>query len=363
MATAFNIDPRMVGARRTFIPTDYSPTAQLGTAALADSDVLAQLIAGLQSFYNPSSAGGGQGEPSIMDVLNQSQAQGQAGVGDGVQDNPGGMTVAPGTATVDPGLVSTLGNIMSAAGTLSNSPTTASAGSLLGLAGPLSQQGPADAVQTFGTIGAGIAGANPIAVGGINALIDMMQDPVPATPADIAGKLTNIALSATPLGIVNSIAGMLFGKNAGNVVKGALTPVSDISISDALAKQANQEAEAKNIDPLEALLSLNQAFGTAPAGVSGRTAEADVSTIGMDMFGPNLSMGPSPNEASIASGSSPSLDVSGGSADLMGAAADAIAGALMDAMSAAGGSGDLNTGDSGGSDGGTWGGDGGDGLL
>lgn len=214
----------MTGSRRTYNPIVGGGGGNFagGTAALNDSEVLARLIANLRNFYSAQPGMGNQ-QPSIVDVLNQS-----AGADLGQQGPGGEMSApAPGVDTLDPQTLSLLGSIFGAGGMLAQNSGAAALGNIMSTGGALAQQNPLDALQTLGSVGAGMAGANPGVIGAVNTGINILQDPVPMTSGDIAGKALNVALGFTPIGTVNSLMSALTGKSLGDVVKGAMTPVEN----------------------------------------------------------------------------------------------------------------------------------------
>jgi hypothetical protein len=217
----------MTGSRRTYNPIvgGGGSTMAGGTPALGDSAVLADLITNLQNFYaaQPSMGGPQNAGPSIIDVLNQSVGN------DLSQQGPGGemSAPAPGTPTISPAALAALGSILGAGGTVMNNEAASGIGGMMSIAGNMAQQNPLDALQGMASVGASLAGANPGVVAGANTVINMLQDPVPPTAGDLAGKALNIALSLSPIGPVNTIMGLLTGKTLGDVAKGAMTPVEN----------------------------------------------------------------------------------------------------------------------------------------
>lgn len=126
--------------------------------------------------------------------------------------------------------------------------------------------------------GANLAGANPTVTSGIANILGMILDPVPPTPGDMAGKAVNLAIGLTPLGPFNTIMNLLTGKTIGTVVKGAMTPVNEVNVTEAIVQQANQQAQAQGKDPMDVLMTLTGAFGTAAPPPPTPAAPSDIST-------------------------------------------------------------------------------------
>lgn len=299
------------GARKTFGPPSLAvgPVGG-GTTALTDDAQLRELMATLQQFYAAQAMQGlpaGQATENMMGTVDNLSQQGPE------------VAISPGQGGINPETLAILGQIFGAGGQVFGDQDISALGNIMGLGGNLAQSSPGGAMIGLAGVGANLAGANPVVTSGIANVLGMMMDPVPPTAGDIAGKAANMAIGLTPLGPINTIMNLLTGKTVGTLVKGAMTPVETINPTDAIVQQANQQAEAQGKDPMDVLMTLTNAFGTAPPTVSGMTPESDISTLGLDAFGPNLMFGaPAGTEASLSQGSSPSMDMSGGSADIAG---------------------------------------------
>jgi hypothetical protein len=268
MATLLSLPNNIVGARRTYNPlftagSNISSPAQAGMSAISDSEVLNNLVRALQSFYTPGPMNEAPSEASSAGV-NIMSVLGDTGAGSDIQ---GPNAPSDPGSQMSPGTLSTIGTISEGLGALTGNQTATDLASMAGLGATMASQSRGDALQSMGSFAAQMAGANPLAVGAGNLAVDALQGG-PITAQDVVARLASIAFGLTPVGKVNNIIGFLTGKaplDIQSMVKGALTPSEGIDISAALAKQANEVAAAKNIDPLDALLGLNQAFGTAPA--------------------------------------------------------------------------------------------------
>ena len=300
------------GARRTFGPPSLAvgPVGG-GTAALTDDAQLRQLMALLQQFYVAQAM---QGLPAGQ------AAEDMMGTADDLSQQGPGMDISPGQGGINPGTLAILGQVFGAGGQVVSSEDLSALGSIMGLGGNLAQSSPQGAMIGLAGVGANLAGANPVVTTGLQAVANSLLGGPPLTGKDLVGMGVNALVNKSILAPINAIMGLATGKNIGTIVKGMLTPVETINPTDAIVQQANQQAEAQGKDPMDVLMTLTNAFGTAPPpAVSGMTSESDISAVGLDAFGPNLMFGaPAGTEASLSQGSSPSMDLSGGSADIAG---------------------------------------------
>ena len=260
----------MQGARRTFGPPSLV-TAPIGagTAALTDDAQLRQLMALLQQFYVAQAMQGLPAGQAPEDMI--------GGANDLIQQGPG-MDISPGQGGINPETLSLLGTIFGAGGQIAGNEGLGALGSIMGLGGNLAQTTPEGALVNLGGVAANLAGANPAVTGGVTSVLGMMMDPVPPTTGDIAGKAANLAISLSPLGPINTIMNLLTGKTVGTMVKGAMTPVADVDTTEAIVQQANQQAAAQGKDPMDVLMSLTNAFGTAPPPPVTPAAPSDITT-------------------------------------------------------------------------------------
>lgn len=258
------------GARRTFGPPSLAvgPIGG-GTAALTDDAQLRQLMALLQQFYTAQAMQGlpaGQAPEDMMGTVDDLSQQGP------------GMDISPGQGGISPETLAILGQIFGAGGQIFGSTDLSALGNIMGLGGNLAQSSPEGAMIGLAQTGANLAGANPVVTSGIANVLGMMLDPVPPTAGDIAGKAANMAIGLTPIGPINTIMNLLTGKTIGTLVKGAMTPVTDVNVTEAIVQQANQQAEAQGKDPMDVLMTLTNAFGTAPPPPVTPAAPSDIST-------------------------------------------------------------------------------------
>lgn len=258
------------GARRTFGPPSLAvgPVGG-GTAALTDDAQLRQLMALLQQFYTAQAMQGlpaGQAPEDMMGTADDLSQQGP------------GMDISPGQGGISPETLSILGQIFGAGGQVVGSEDLSALGSIMGLGGNLAQSSPEGAMIGLAQTGANLAGANPVVTSGIANVLGMILDPVPPTAGDIAGKAANMAIGLTPIGPINTIMNLLTGKTIGTIVKGAMTPVNTVDTTEAIVQQANQQAEVQGKDPMDVLMELTNAFGTAPPPPVTPAAPSDIST-------------------------------------------------------------------------------------
>lgn len=254
MATYAPSSPYIEGTRRSAVspvgsiqPAGYG----VGTAALNEDQVLRDLLAQLQSFTN-STAPAAAVDPAYTPAE-------LMGGGEMTQaDNTGGPQI-------NPDVLSGFSMLAGPVSQLTNNEQLALLGNVSGLAGGLANAAPIPAALAMTQNFANLAGANPLVTGTLGGLLGAALDPVPLTNQDIGGKILDIALSKTPLNIISSL---LTGKTIGQQMKGAMTPVETAvpggSISDLLAEQANQLGKEANADPLDALMSITNSFGTGP---------------------------------------------------------------------------------------------------
>lgn len=339
MATAL---PYIQGTRRTspqIMGDAVMPgeSAGAGTAALIDDPELNRLLTLLQSFYTPGPM------DAVADAVIQN-ANEMAGPGTSPDSALSSTPASPNQ--LNPEIFSTASTVLGPLAQLTNSEELGMMANMSNLAGRLANADPTTALTTMGMNFANLAGANPIVTSGINAIIGAARDPVDYTPQDIAGKILDIALSATPL---NFISNVLTGKTIGGQLKGALTPVTEAvpggNVSDLLAQQANTMAKETATDPLDALMSITNAFGTAPAAQETSTPGMQLADLASSMIG----MKADPETAAVAFDTA----VSQASQSSAAAPGTGIAGLGLDLG--------FDSGMSPGFDG--WGSDGGDGLT
>lgn len=259
------------GARRTFGPPSLAvgPVGG-GTAALTDDAQLRQLMALLQQFYAAQAMQGlPAGQAQEQEIINDNVAPGQEGPAVGIN---------PGQGAINPETLAILGQIFGAGGQIFGNPNLSELGGFMGLGGNLAQSSPQGALVQLAQTGANLAGANPTVTSGIANILGMILDPVPPTPGDMAGKAVNLAIGLTPLGPFNTIMNLLTGKTIGTVVKGAMTPVNEVNVTEAIVQQANQQAQAQGKDPMDVLMTLTGAFGTAAPPPPTPAAPSDIST-------------------------------------------------------------------------------------
>lgn len=289
MATYVPFIPYIEGTRRSAIsPTSVvQPTGYgVGTAALNEDQVLRDLLARMQSFTSGS----------VTDIAGADTFVPPTDAGNGIGGEISGPT-STGGPQLDPSVLTGIATVAGPVAQITGNEKLGLLANMTGLAGGIANADPATAALSMTKNFANLAGANPFVTSIIGALIGAARDPVDYTPQDIAGKILDIALSATPLNLISSI---LTGKTIGGQLKGALTPVETAvpggSVSDLLAEQANQLAKETNSDPLDALMSITNSFNTGPtealspgmqmtdlaASMIGMPADPGIAAIAMD---------------------------------------------------------------------------------
>jgi hypothetical protein len=259
------------GARRTFGPPSLAvgPIGG-GTAALTDDAQLRQLMALLQQFYAAQAIQESPaGQAQEQEIINDNVAPGQEGPAVGIN---------PGQGAINPETLAILGQIFGAGGQIFGNPNLSELGGFMGLGGNLAQSSPEGAMIGLAGVGANLAGANPVVTTALQAVANSLLGGPPLTGKDLVGMGVNALVNKSILAPINAIMGLATGKNIGTIVKGMLTPVETINPTDAIVQQANQQAEAQNKDPMDVLMTLTNAFGTAPPPPVTPAAPSDIST-------------------------------------------------------------------------------------
>jgi hypothetical protein len=149
------------------------------------------------------------------------------------------------------------------------------------------------------------------------------------TMGSLASQAINAAVPG--LGLISAISGLIGGPTTKSIANDAIT--------DALADQANALAQVQSIDPLDALMNITDAFGTADSGIA--TGETGVSAVGeADAGGPGSGGGPDNGGDSGGGASSAGTAADGGAAAAASASGDSsAAGPAGDGAGGGGGSG------------------------
>ncbi len=303
------------GGRRSAAPV-VSPRAALTTGAIYDDQVTQDLLDAMFSATLPAGVGQSQAGVNIGEALGSGTYIDNMFAG-GFGGGPGGDGGAAGgdTGSVSEGLAGLSG--------------FASGLSALGVIGQNADM--AQAAQALGQMATVGSAVNSAAQGNLGQAA-MTVAPMAANALGIPGSVVGLGMTAmnpalgqtdmaaqlgkTAIGMVSpvALATLSLAEMLGLVsTKGLMTPVENKDVtgtqsaSDALAAQANTMAQEQNMDPLDALMALTEAFGTA--GSSAATGETGVSAAGeADAGGPGSAGGA---DGDSASGDSASGDSGG----------------------------------------------------
>jgi len=239
------------GTRRSAAPTVFQ-IAPSGTGAATANSLLSAFSrapAGASTVPSNVSRGGFTEFPS------SGFSSGSTNRGDNV------ATAQTGNVNQGIGTLGALGSMVANLGFLGRDAELAQFGANVGKAATVANAVANPSVANFAPIAMQAFNVSP-AIGG--AVMGYGRSGVPGAVGGFAQGM--LALASPPAAAVNALMGMFGLPTIQSTVKGWATPVRDAavsSVSDVLASQANEVAAAQNIDPLEALMTLTQAFGTA----------------------------------------------------------------------------------------------------
>lgn len=248
------------GGRRSAAPV-VSPRAALTSAAISDDIVTQDLYKAMQMQETPVAAAPGavgsqQAAINLADYIGSGTSVANFG-----PSGAGGASISPASVGQAAATAGAAAQGLSALGVLGNNLGMVQSGQTLGQAAVLGSAGaslaagqPGQAAQTIAPLALSQVGIPGFVTAGVMGLADPTSTSTTVGSNVAAGLISTLA---PPVGAVNVLSGLFGGPTIQSMLNDAIT--------NAQAEQANQMAAQQNIDPMDALMSVTNAFGTAPA--------------------------------------------------------------------------------------------------
>ena len=251
------------GGRRSAAPV-VSPRAALTSAAISDDIVTQDLYKAMQMQETPvatapGAVGSQQAAINLADYIGSGTSVANFGPSSAV--SAGGASISPVSVGQAAATAGAAAQGLSALGVLGNNLGMVQSGQTLGQAAVLGSAGaslaagqPGQAVQTIAPLALSQVGIPGFVTAGVMGLADPTSTSTTVGSNVAAGLISTLA---PPVGAVNVLSGLFGGPTIQSMLNDAIT--------NAQAEQANQMAAQQNIDPMDALMAVTNAFGTAPA--------------------------------------------------------------------------------------------------
>lgn len=248
------------GGRRSAAPV-VSPRAALTSAAISDDIVTQDLYKAMQMQETPvatapGAVGSQQAAINLADYIGSGTSVANFG-----PSSAGGASISPASVGQAAATAGAAAQGLSALGVLGNNLGMVQSGQTLGQAAVLGSAGaslaagqPVQAAQTIAPLALSQVGIPGFVTAGVMGLADPTSTSTTVGSNVAAGLISTLA---PPVGAVNVLSGLFGGPTIQSMLNDAIT--------NAQAEQANQMAAQQNIDPMDALMSVTNAFGTAPA--------------------------------------------------------------------------------------------------
>ena len=277
------------GGRRSAAPV-VSPRAALTSAAISDDQVTRDLLSAMQGYGVSTPAPVASGSPVASTNLADIFGSGTATIdwGGGESAGPGQGATQSAGGNIGFGQLGAAAQGLSALGILSNDLGMVQGAQTLGTVAAVGAAGQQAAQGNLGAAAMTLAPMAAQAMGIPGAIVGPAMTAMNPTlgPVDMQASLLGAALSlaSPPLAAVNSLA-TLFGLPT---LKGMLTPVEEaqgMTPGESAVAAANTMAAEQNIDPMDALMAVTDAFGTAPGGVSSSDTSGIDASMGVGIDG------------------------------------------------------------------------------